>query len=149
MFPFTIFPSGVYARPYPQASAFWTSLADDINRDYSFTEKPEPEPEFYTYNIKPIFDTYFPAFQNSKITSSWAGYYSYNTIDFMPYIFNALNMVIVSGTTGGGIMKGDSIGRVVAARYNHEKTTKLYNGERMTNTYNGKYRTTKIEDMVL
>ncbi len=149
VFPFTIFPSGVYARPYPQASAFWTSLADDINRDYSFTEKPEPEPEFYTYNIKPIFDTYFPAFQNSKITSSWAGYYSYNTIDFMPYIFNALNMVIVSGTTGGGIMKGDSIGRVVAARYNHEKTTKLYNGERMTNTYNGKYRTTKIEDMVL
>ncbi|KQB33445.1 FAD-binding oxidoreductase [Acidiplasma cupricumulans] len=149
VFPFTIFPTGVYARPYPSAGAFWTSLADDINRDFSFTEHPEPEPEFYSYNIKPIFDAYFPAFQNSKITSSWAGYYSYNTIDFMPYIFNALNMVIVSGTTGGGIMKGDSIGRIVAARYKNEAYTTLYNGEKIENTYDGYYRTTKIEDMIL
>ena len=149
VFPFTIFPSGVYIRPYPQASSFWTSLADDYNRDFSLTENPEPEPDFYTYNVKPILDNYFPAADNSHITSSWAGYYSYNTIDFMPYIFNALNIITVSGTTGGGIMKGDSIGRVVAARYKHEKATTLYGGKKIINTYSGKYRLSKIEDMIL
>ena len=149
IFPFTIFPTGVYMRPYPQANSFWTSLADELNRDFSFTENPEPEPDFYTYNIKPILDNYFPASENSRITSSWAGYYSYNTIDFMPYIFNDINIIAVSGSTGGGIMKGDSIGRIVAARYDRKKTTTLYGGNRISNTYNGKYRKTKIEDMVL
>ena len=149
IFPFTIFPTGVYMRPYPQANSFWTSLADELNRDFSFTENPEPEPDFYTYNIKPILDNYFPASENSRITSSWAGYYSYNTIDFMPYIFNDINIIAVSGSTGGGIMKGDSIGRIVAARYDRKKTTTLYGGNKITNTYNGKYRKTKIEDMVL
>ncbi len=149
IFPFTIFPTGVYMRPYPQANSFWTSLADELNRDFSFTENPEPEPDFYTYNIKPILDNYFPASENSRITSSWAGYYSYNTIDFMPYIFNDINIIVVSGSTGGGIMKGDSIGRIVAARYDRKKSTTLYGGNKITNTYNGKYRKTKIEDMVL
>ena len=149
VFPFTIFPSGVYIRPYPQASSFWTSLADDYNRDFSFTENPEPEPDFYTYNIKPILDNYFPAADNSRITSSWAGYYSYNTIDFMPYIFNSLNIITVSGTTGSGIMKGDSIGRVVASRYKHDRATTLYGGKKVINTYSGKYRLSKIEDMIL
>jgi glycine/D-amino acid oxidase-like deaminating enzyme len=149
VFPFTIFPTGVYMRPYPQANSFWTSLADELNRDFSLTENPEPEPDFYTYNIKPILDNYFPASEDSRITSSWAGYYSYNTIDFMPYIFNDINMIVVSGSTGGGIMKGDSIGRIVASRYDHKKTTTLYGGSRVTNTYTGRYRSTKIEDMVL
>ncbi|HIH61040.1 MAG TPA: hypothetical protein HA289_08495 [Ferroplasma sp.] len=67
----------------------------------------------------------------------------------MPYIFNEINIIIVSGSTGGGIMKGDSIGRIVAARYGHKKTTTLYGGKRVANTYSGRYRGTKIEDMVL
>ena len=67
----------------------------------------------------------------------------------MPYIFNDINIIAVSGSTGGGIMKGDSIGRIVAARYDRKKTTTLYGGNKITNTYNGKYRKTKIEDMVL
>jgi len=149
VFPFTIFPTGVYMRPYPQANSFWTSLADELNRDFSFTENPEPEPDFYTYNIKPILDNYFPASEDSRITASWAGYYSYNTIDFMPYIFNEINLIVVSGSTGGGIMKGDSIGRIVAARYDHKNTTTLYGGKKINNTYTGRYRSTKIEDMVL
>ncbi|MEM0139969.1 MAG: FAD-binding oxidoreductase [Ferroplasma sp.] len=149
VFPFTIFPTGVYMRPYPEASAFWTSLADELNRDFSFTEKPEPEPDFFTYNIKPVLDNYFPAAKNSTITSSWAGYYSYNTIDFAPYIFNDINLIVVSGSTGSGIMKGDSIGRVVASRYHSSKSTRLYGGPRIKNTYSGFYRSEKIEDMIL
>ena len=103
----------------------------------------------YIKNIKPILDNYFPAADNSRITSSWAGYYSYNTIDFMPYIFNSLNIITVSGTTGSGIMKGDSIGRVVASRYKHDRATTLYGGKKVINTYSGKYRLSKIEDMIL
>jgi hypothetical protein len=46
-------------------------------------------------------------------------------------------------------MKGDSIGRIVASRYDKKNTTSLYGGSRIKNTYTGRYRSTKIEDMVL
>jgi glycine/D-amino acid oxidase-like deaminating enzyme len=62
------------------------------------------------------------------VTSKWAGYYSYNTIDKTPYIFRSLNLIISTGTSGSGILKGDAIGRVTASVYDRSEKTKLYNG---------------------
>ncbi|WP_171823466.1 FAD-binding oxidoreductase [Thermogymnomonas acidicola] len=40
------------------------------------------------------------------MTSMWAGHYAYNTIDRTHYIFRDLNVIVATGTSGSGIMKG-------------------------------------------
>ena len=47
----------------------------------------------------------------------WAGLYGYNTIDNLPYVFAENGLVVVGGDSGSGVMKGDSLGRVVDAVY--------------------------------
>ncbi len=132
IFPFTILPSsGVYMRPAPREKSFWVGVADEIGRDYSFEENPMAERRYYDYNIVQIIQSYVPAFQSSNVSGMWAGYYSYSTMDMNPYIFEALNMIIATGTSGSGILKGDSVGRIVAALYNHQEYTELMNGRRI------------------
>ena len=127
--PFTILPSqGIYIRPAPRERSMWVGLADDIGRDFSFTEDPQPEPDFYNYSLAQVLSAYFPATARAKIASSWAGYYSYSTADMNPFIFRELNMVISTGTSGSGILKGDAIGRYTAAVYFGHSNAKLYGG---------------------
>ncbi|BAB59791.1 hypothetical protein [Thermoplasma volcanium GSS1] len=127
-FPFTVFPKGVYIRPAPSEKTFWAGVADDIGRDFSFSEDPEAEEQFYTYNVYQVLQAYMKQLSSSSISGMWAGYYSYNTIDGNPYIFRSLNMIIATGTSGSGIMKGDAIGRVVSSLYRGKDFTYLYGG---------------------
>lgn len=132
MMPFTVLPkSGVYLRPAPKEKSIWVGVADNLGRDFSFTEEPEAEPGFYELNLKALIDPYFPAFEQSKVTSSWAGYYSYNTLDKAPYIFNALNTIVATGTSGSGIMKGDAIGRIVEGVFSGKDVVKLHDGSKL------------------
>ncbi len=136
LFPFTILPkSGVYLRPAPREKSFWVGVADDMGRDYSLVDEPTAEGDFYELNLRSIVEPYFPAFSRSRITGSWAGYYSYNTLDKTPYIFRFLNTIVATGTSGSGILKGDGIGRMVEGSYSGKETVKLYDGnELQTNT---------------
>lgn len=132
LFPFTIFPSnGVYMRPAPREKSFWVGVADDLGRDFSFTDDPVAERRYYDYNIIQVLQSYVPAFNNARVTGMWAGYYSYNTIDMNPYIFQDMNMIIATGTSGSGILKGDAVGRVVSALYNQQEYADLHNGRRI------------------
>ncbi|EQD59913.1 FAD dependent oxidoreductase, partial [mine drainage metagenome] len=97
--------------------------------DFTFVEEPEAETDFYESSVYPILSAYFPQLNDSKVTSKWAGYYSYNTIDKNPYIFRAMNAIIVTGTSGSGILKGDAIGRVTAALAGDSENVLLYTGE--------------------
>ncbi|WP_201796921.1 FAD-binding oxidoreductase [Thermoplasma sp. Kam2015] len=144
-YPFTIFPKGVYIRPSPQEKTFWAGVADDIGRDFSFVEDPEAEPEFYTYNVHQVLQAYMKPLSSASVTGMWAGYYSYNTIDGNPYIFRSLNLIVATGTSGSGIMKGDAIGRVVAALYDGEEKAKLYDGMRI-NTADLGVKERKVEE---
>ncbi|MEM0156410.1 MAG: FAD-binding oxidoreductase [Thermoplasmataceae archaeon] len=128
--PFTILPShGVYLRPAPKERSLWIGLADDLGRDFSFTEDPQPEPDFYSYNMAQVLAAYLPVVSTSRTTSSWAGYYSYSTTDMNPYIFRELNLVVSTGTSGSGILKGDAIGRYTAAVFFGSDRVKLYGGK--------------------
>lgn len=132
LLPFTILPShGVYLRPAPKERALWVGLADDVGRDFSFSEDPQPEPDFYDYSIAQVLAAYLPIASTSRVTSSWAGYYSYSTTDMNPYIFRELNMVVSTGTSGSGILKGDAIGRYTAAVYFGKDKAKLYGGKEL------------------
>lgn len=130
--PFTILPNhGVFLRPAPKEKSFWVGIADDYNRDFSFSEEPEPEGSYYENSVAQILQAYFPTLSYPKVTASWAGYYAYNTIDGSPYIFKDLNIVVASGTSGSGILKGDAIGRFVEAVCTDKEYTELYNGTRL------------------
>ena len=129
--PFTILPSfGVYLRPAPKYKSFWVGTADDYNRDYSFIEEPEAEKSYYENSLAQVIQAYFPTLSYPKVTGMWAGYYAYNTLDGTPYIFRDLNIIVATGTSGSGILKGDSIGRIVEAVYSGREYAELHGGRK-------------------
>ncbi|MHB1492479.1 MAG: NAD(P)/FAD-dependent oxidoreductase [Thermoplasmataceae archaeon] len=125
--PFTILPShGVFLRPAPKYRSMWIGVADDLARDFTMSEDPQPERDFYENSIYQILTSYCKNFEGASLTGSWAGYYSYNTADMTPNIFKELNLTVISGTSGSGIMKGDAIGRAAAAVFSGKEKAKLY-----------------------
>jgi FAD-dependent oxidoreductase domain-containing protein 1 len=121
--PFTILPkAGVFVKPVRESNEFWVGCEDEVNRP--FISHPEhdlerypAEPRYYEYNIHPVLREYLPQFENSRPDRMWAGLYSYNTLDNMPYVFGQEGLIVVGGDSGSGVMKGDSLGRVVDAFY--------------------------------
>jgi len=127
--PFTIFPSyGIVMRPEPGSSSVWISVADDYNRPFEEEDDPKPEPEFYENSLFPVIRSYLPQFSSCRVSSMWAGHYSYNTIDRTHYVFKEGNLIVATGSSGSGIMKADAIGRVVSSLYSGRKKTTLYDG---------------------
>lgn len=129
IFPFTVLPAyGVHFRPAPREKQLRVSAPDYVGRDFSLDDYPEAERSYYDYSVKPVLQAYFPSLQSARNGGSWAGYYSYNTIDAHPYIFSNLNLIIATGTSGSGLMKGDAIGRVVSALYSGKRKARLFGG---------------------
>ncbi|MGC9072367.1 MAG: NAD(P)/FAD-dependent oxidoreductase [Acidilobus sp.] len=113
--PFTILPKGAYVRPNPLEGTFWVGMADELGRPFRREDNPQPEERFYTYGILPVLATYLPKFQLRYPDAAWAGHYDMS-FDGLPVIYEPFesDLVIAAGTSGSGVMKGDSIGRVAA-----------------------------------
>ena len=132
LLPLVILPkSGVHFKPVSDEGDFWVACEDDFNRPFidlpeHDLEKYQAEPAYFERSVYPILESYFPDFKNAKIKSSWAGLYSYNTIDSTPFAFRRDNLIVVGGDSGSGIMKGDSLGRVVDALYRDQQEATLY-----------------------
>lgn len=143
-FPFTIFPkSGLFVKSVRETGEFWVGCEDEINRPFITLPKHDlddypPEPRYYEMNIYQILREYLPQFEGAAPSRMWAGLYSYNTIDNMPYVFEEPGLIVVGGDSGSGVMKGDSLGRLVGAVYK--------GGDKAEATlYGGKsYRTSKL-----
>lgn len=127
--PFTILPEPrVFIRPFQEEATFWVGYADDFPRAYKLEEDPKPEKNFYEYGIYQVLVKYFPQFKDRKPTAPFAGHYAINTLDGQPVIFEEKDLIVVSGASGSGIMKADSIGRIAAAIYKGEEYAVLYTG---------------------
>jgi glycine/D-amino acid oxidase-like deaminating enzyme len=132
LLPLVILPkSGVHFKPVSEENALWVACEDEVNRP--FIDLPEhdldrytAERKYYERSVYPVLVSYFPQFKDSKIKAMWAGLYSYNTIDNLPFVFREKNLIVVGGDSGSGIMKGDSLGRVVDSLYREEDDTMLY-----------------------
>lgn len=117
--PFVILPkSGLFIKPVKESSEFWIGCEDEVNRPFlsypeDDLERYVAEPEYYSANIHQILREYLPQFEGVRPDRMWAGLYSYNTLDNMPYVFEEDGLIVTSGDSGSGVMKGDSIGRVV------------------------------------
>jgi len=127
--PFTILPKGVYVRPNPLENTFWVGMSDELGRPFALEENPQPEERFYTYGILPVLGTYLPQFQLRYPDAAWAGHYDMS-FDGLPIVYEPYesDLVIAAGTSGSGVMKGDSIGRVAAALAIGKDVVELGNG---------------------
>ena len=136
LLPLVILPkAGVHFKPVSEETALWVACEDEVNRPYIDVpehdlEKYKAEPQYYERGVKPVLTGYFPAFEGAKIKAMWAGLYSYNTLDNIPFVFRKDNLIVVGGDSGSGIMKGDSLGRIADALYREEAEASLYGGAR-------------------
>jgi glycine/D-amino acid oxidase-like deaminating enzyme len=134
LLPLVILPkAGVHFKPVSEENVFWVACEDEVNR--AFIDLPEhdldrymAESEYYEKSMYPVLSSYFPDFRGSKIKAMWAGLYSYNTLDNLPFVFRKQNLIVVGGDSGSGIMKGDSLGRIVDSVYREEDISELYGG---------------------
>ncbi len=134
LLPLVILPkAGVHFKPVSEEKDFWVACEDEVNRP--FIDLPEhdldrytAEREYFEKSVYPVLVSYFPDFRGSKVKAMWAGLYSYNTVDNLPFAFRESNLIVVGGDSGSGIMKGDSLGRVVDSLYRDEEEARLHGG---------------------
>lgn len=132
LLPLVILPkAGVHFKPVNEEGDFWIGCEDEVNRQFIHLPDHDlarytAEQEYYERNVNPILSAYFPEFRNARVKAMWAGLYSYNTLDNLPFVFRQDNLIVVGGDSGSGIMKGDSLGRIVDAVYRDEEKASLY-----------------------
>jgi FAD-dependent oxidoreductase domain-containing protein 1 len=132
LLPLVILPkSGVHFKPVSDEGDFWVACEDEFNREFidipeHDLEKYQAETDYFELSVYPILKSYFPDFRDAKVRAMWAGLYAYNTIDSTPFAFRKDNLIVVGGDSGSGIMKGDSLGRIVDALYRDEAEASLY-----------------------
>ncbi|MCL6002961.1 MAG: FAD-binding oxidoreductase [Candidatus Thermoplasmatota archaeon] len=127
IFPFTILPGpSIDLRPDPKSKTFWISYSEGIGRGFSLEENPVAETDYYSNNLYTVLREYVPAFSDSRIMSSWAGYYSMNNMDGTYVLERNMNLSVVNGSSGSGIMKADAAGRLASALYSGNEFARLY-----------------------
>ena len=128
--PMIVFPRKAYARPEPGEGGFWVGMSDDLGRPFMLDEDPAPEEDFYFYSLLPVLSLYKPEFHDATVTASWAGNYDIS-FDGLPIIFEAYesDLIVSCGTSGSGIMKADSIGRITASLALGMEEAELYDEE--------------------
>lgn len=127
LLPMVILPkAGVHFKPVRIADEFWVACEDEVNRP--FINVPDhdldaytAEVSFYDRNVHPVLKGYFPHFRNARPKRMWAGLYSYNTLDYLPFVVPGDGLILVGGDSGSGIMKGDALGRIVDSSYREGK----------------------------
>ncbi len=123
--PMTFLPTGHYFRVDRRDGTFWMGFSD-YYRPFSTDENPEEN--YYYDNIYPIIVKYFPQFEDVRIDNMWAGLYAINYVDENPVVFKRSNMVVATGGSGSGILKGDAVGRIAAALLLGKEYAELYGG---------------------
>ncbi|OLS28363.1 MAG: Monomeric sarcosine oxidase [Candidatus Heimdallarchaeota archaeon LC_2] len=134
-FPFIILPvGGVFMKPIPDAMSIDVGCSDDIGRRFEtrvpegipndtlenpLLDNPSAEIDFYLTNVLPVLNQYFPTEidETSKLEKPSAGMYAYS-IDKSPVIEHVKklgNLYFSSGGSGSGIMKADSMGKILTS----------------------------------
>ncbi|NIP67307.1 FAD-dependent oxidoreductase [Candidatus Bathyarchaeota archaeon] len=136
--PFTILPKPettldqptLYIKPNHKEGTFWIGYDPDFMAPFQPKEELEEEERYheecFEYVVSQVLRKYFPQFKRSRSTSCFSGQYVINTLDGQPVIFKENDIIVVTGASGSGIMKADSIGRIAAAVFNDQEYATLY-----------------------
>jgi glycine/D-amino acid oxidase-like deaminating enzyme len=126
LLPFTILPGGAYLRP--GAASFILGYANP-DQPPGLEEPATAQGDFYENRIRPQVAAYFPVFQGLTPTYAWAGHYDEHLPDRTPFVERLAGALVVGGTSGSGVMKADSLGRIVAGLYGGLDVVELGHGE--------------------
>jgi glycine/D-amino acid oxidase-like deaminating enzyme len=123
--PFTILPGEGYLRP---ANASFILGYANPDQNPGLEEPATPRSDFYENRIRPQVEAYFPVFRRLAPTHAWAGHYDEHLPDRTPFVERLAGAIIVGGTSGSGVMKADSLGRIVAGLYGGLDVVELGHG---------------------
>jgi sarcosine oxidase subunit beta len=113
LLPFTILPEGAYLRP--ERASFILGYANP-DQAPGLEEPARAQRDFYDTRIRPQIEEYFPAFQGLAPSHAWAGHYDEHPPDDTPFVERLAGALVVAGSSGSGVMKADSLGRIAAGR---------------------------------
>jgi glycine/D-amino acid oxidase-like deaminating enzyme len=129
--PLTILPTAnILFRPELSEGSIWLACADDLGRKFELEEDPQPEEDYYTNNIYYVLVKYFPCFEDVRPMNMWAGQYAINSLDETPVIYEDSGLYYIGAASGSGIMKADSLGRILDALVAGEEEAELYGGRK-------------------
>jgi FAD-dependent oxidoreductase domain-containing protein 1 len=123
--PLTILPGGAYLRPGPASFILGYANPDEPP---GLEEPAMAQGDFFENRIRPQVEAYFPVFQGVVPTHAWAGHYDEHLPDHTPFVERLAGAIIVGGTSGSGVMKADSLGRIVAGLYGGLDVVELGHG---------------------
>jgi glycine/D-amino acid oxidase-like deaminating enzyme len=123
--PFTILPGGAYLRPAP--GSFILGYANP-DQPPGLEEPAMAQADFFENRIRPQAEAYFPVFQGLAPAYAWAGHYDEYLADRTPFVERLAGAIVVGGTSGSGVMKADSLGRIVAGLYDGLDIVELGHG---------------------
>ncbi len=121
--PMTVDTSGVYFRPEGAGGHFLCGQSP-VKDDEPSPEDFEVDHDFFHRAVWPRLADRVRAFNELKVTSSWAGFYDYNTWDQNAVIGwhpNLRNLVVAAGFSGHGLMHSPASGRAVAELILHNR----------------------------
>ncbi len=142
-FPFLILPTGATLKPVFRQTQLWVGCLDttahaigtredpgkDGRLDYNMAELGERDA--FGTDVLPAVTPYLPRFETSsvRLENAWGGYYNFSP-DGLPVLTEQpYGVLFVGGDSGSGIMKADSLGRLVAARCEGRPDARLFTGE--------------------
>jgi glycine/D-amino acid oxidase-like deaminating enzyme len=129
--PLTILPkANILFRPELSEGSLWLACADNLGRKFELEDDPEAEEGFYTNNIYHVLVKYFPCFEDVRPMNMWAGQYAINSLDETPIITAFPGLLYIGAASGSGIMKSDSLARVLDSLEAGENEAELFGGKR-------------------
>ncbi len=123
--------AGVYLKADISEGTIWVGVTEDLGREYGLEDDPQAEPETYADNAYHALVKYLPCFERVRPLNMWAGQRAVNRFDKIPVVDGMPGLIYVGAATGNGIMKCESLGRIVAAHHAGEEEAELYGGRRV------------------
>nr|XP_057942570.1 FAD-dependent oxidoreductase domain-containing protein 1 [Doryrhamphus excisus] len=114
--PFLVDYSGVYFRREGLGGNYIAGMSPEEEEEPDIASL-DVDHQFFEDKIWPNLAQRVPAFEKLKVTSAWAGYYDYNTLDqngivgLHPLINN---MYFATGFSGHGLQQSPAVGRAVS-----------------------------------
>ncbi len=141
--PFVILPTGAMLKPIFAQREMWLGCVDTVARPIGTREDPARDGRLdydmaalgdrdaFATDVLPAVTPYLPRFETDavRLTNSWGGYYNFSP-EGLPVLFEEpFGVLFVGGDSGSGVMKADSLGRLVAARLEGRRYATLFTGE--------------------
>ena len=142
-FPFLILPTGATLKPKFRQRHMWVEFLDTVAHPIGTREDPGKDGRLdynmaqmgdrdaFGTDVLPAVTPYLPKFEGSgaRLENSWGGYYNFSPDGLPVLVEESYGVIFVGGDSGSGIMKADSLGRLVAAKCEGKPDARLFTGE--------------------